>query len=139
MEYDRGIRNSVCGNDGGGGRYGPFNTEGFTKGSKTMEGGQKGFATTSSSSLLPVGENSGDSVDDGTTTPPLLSSTSPDEDTGEAIDTSFSFSAAPSSAFIALQNIVNNDNNINDDKAIIRLDPKFLTRRRTRKRAAELS
>lgn len=139
MEYDKGIRNSVCGKDDGVGKDGPFNTEGFTKGSKTMGGGQKGFATTSSSSFLPVGENSLDTVDDGTTIPPLLSSTSPDEDTDQEIDTSFFFSAAPS--FIALQdNGSKDDNNSNDDdEATIRLNPKIFTGRRTRKRTAGVS
>lgn len=141
MEYDKGIRNSVCGKDSGGEKDGPYNMEGFTKGSKTMGGSQKGFATTSSSSLLPAGENSLESVDDGTTIPPLLASTSPDEDTDQEIDTSFFFSAAPSSSFIALQdNVSKDDNNSNDDdEATVRLDPKFFTSRRTRKRTAGVS
>lgn len=152
MEYDKGIRNSVCGGrDDVGEKYGPFNMDGFTKGSKsTMGEGQKGFApgttststTTSSSSLFPVGETSLGSGDDGTTTtsPPLLSSASPDEDTGKAIDTSsFFFSAAaPSSASIALQDNNSNDDD-EDDEDTVRFDSKSFTRRRTRKRATGLS
>lgn len=157
MEYDKGIRNSVCGGkDDGGEKYGPFNMDGFTKGSKgTMGEGQKGFApgttsttttatSTGSSSLFPVGETSLGSGDDGTTTtsPPLLSSTSPDEDTGKAIDTSsFFFSDAPSSASIALQDNNNNSNDDNEgDEDTVRFDSKLFTRRRrTRKRATGLS
>lgn len=150
IEYDKGIRNSVCGKkDDGGEKDGPFNTDGFTKGSKSSTGGgQEGFdTTTSSSTLLPVGET-WDNLDDGnTSTPPYLSSTSPDEDTGKAIDTSFFSSAAPSSASIALQDNINknynnnNNNNDNDyeDEATISLDTKFFTRQRTRKRAAGVS
>lgn len=139
VEYDKGIRNSVCGgkDDGGGGKYGPFYMDGFTKGSKSTSagGGQKGFATTttitSSSSFLPVEEASLSTVDGGTTEPPLLSSTSPDGDTGKVINTSSSFlSATPSSASIALQ-----DDNNNNDENTIRLDSKLFIRRRTRKRA----
>lgn len=166
-EYDKGIRNSVCGGGGGGGKedddgeemYGPFNMDGFTKGSKSTTGTTTmgegfGIATTgtgtstttrtSSSSLFPGGESSLGSVDDGTTTtPPLLSSTSPDEeDTGKVIDTSSSFffsaAAAPSSsASIALQDSNINNNN-KDGQDTIRFDSKLFTRRRTRKRVVGL-
>lgn len=146
LEYDKGIRNSLCGKNGGGEKDGPFNTDGFTKESKSTTtgggGGQKGWddninglttSTTSNSFLLPVGETSLVSVDDDgtTTTPPLLSSTSPDDH----IDT-FSIPTAPSSA-----SVVTLHNNVNDnyiiDQATTRSDPKkLLIRRRIRQRAA---
>lgn len=159
IKYDKGITNSLCvgggGGDGygsggkdddGGGRekYGPFNMDGFTKGSKSATGTT---TTTTSSALFPVGETSSfGSVDDGTNTPspPFLSSTSSDEDIGKAIDTtsssSFFSSVAPSSPSIALQE--NNKNKYNDDhdeEDTIRFDSKLFTRRRrtrTKKRAS---
>lgn len=148
VEYDMEIRNSVCGKDNEGGNDGPFNTDGFTKESKstTTSGGGggrkgsddniKGQTTTSSSLFLPVGETSLVDVvdDDGTTnTPPLLSSTSPDDPLGQAIDTSF-ISTAPSPTSIVLHNNVNNNY---DDQATTRSDAKnSFIRRRTRKPAA---
>lgn len=149
LEYDKGIRNSLCGKNGEGEKDGPFNTDGFTKESKsttTGGGGRKGWddninglttSTTSNSFLLPVGETSLGSVDDDgtTTTSPLLSSTSPDDHTGKAIDT-FSIPTAPPSA-----SVVTLHNNVNDnyiiDQATTRSDPKkLLIRRRIRQRAA---
>lgn len=156
LEYDKGIRNSVCGKDDEGGKDGPFNTDGFTKETKITttggggggEGGRggwddniKGLNTPSGSFFLPIGETSLVDVDDDvgiTTTPPLLSSTSPDEDTGKPIDPFLFSSAAPSSPSIALpNNNVNNNNNFNGQATPPRSDPNNLfIRRRTRKRAA---
>lgn len=144
IKYDKGIRNSLCGGGGGGGqdddggkreKYGPFNMDGFTKASKSISG-----TTKTSSSLLPVGETSLGSVDDGTTTtspPPLLSSTSLDEDIGKAIDTSSflsSSAATPSSLSIVLQDNNKNNNKYNDEEATIRFDSKLFARRRNRTR-----
>lgn len=149
LVYDKGIKNSLCDKDDEKEKDGPFNTDGFTKESKstTTDGGGgregwdddiKGLTTspTSNSFLLPVAETSLVSVDDDgtTTTPPPLSSTSPDDHNGKAIDT-FVIPAAPSSpSVVALYNNVNNNYII--DQATTRSDTKkLLIRRRIRQRA----
>lgn len=145
-EYDKGIRNSLCGKDDEKEKDEPFNTDGFSKESKSTTtdggGGREGWdddvkglttSTTSNFFLLPVAETSLVSVDDDgtTTTPPPLSSTSPGDHTGKAIDTFF-IPAAPSSAsVVAFQN--NIDNNHIIYQGTTRSDPtKLLIRRRIR-------